>query len=121
MSGLFKVGMRRRVAPETCSVDLICACLSELHYLSNVTTGIDVGFARPVAAFAGYPFARMQQCKTGMWVGAEFLDNFAVAGLAGFRTNNVGGIEGDRCGRCDILRLARNRSLRVSGLTQTAN
>lgn len=77
-------------------IDLLCGCLTEAKYLGDVATTVDVSFARAMATLAGRTLAAVHQSKAGMGIGTEFLGDLGMAGLAGLRPDEVGGVRGGR-------------------------
>ena len=86
-----EVRMRPRMAAQARLTHLRRCHLGELLDLGRIATTLDVSLPWTVAALAGRS-RTVRQLNLGMWVVGELLRHLGVAGLAGFRTNIVGGI-----------------------------
>lgn len=90
MRGALEVGVSAGVATEACFVDLLCRSLIEPEDLCYISAAIDMGFPRPMTAFAGRAFAAVHQGKLGMRICGKALGHVRVAGHAGIGTYIAG-------------------------------
>jgi hypothetical protein len=89
--GAFEIRMRRCMAAEACLVDLLRRCLGETEDFGYVTATFDVLSPRPVAAFASYAFAAMQQRQMRMRISGKFVCYFFMTRKTGLGTHMIRG------------------------------
>jgi len=87
-----EVWMRVGMAAKAGLIDYLRRCCSQIDDLGLVSAGLDVRFARTMAALAGDAFAAMFQSQFGMGVGAELVAFIGMTGGAGIRSDEIRGV-----------------------------